>query len=237
VRNVISPNTAHVWSLPTIVPADRFELLKRTLTDEERTRAASFVSPERARHFATIRGVVRVVLASYLNLRPGEVRLTRSCTYCGKEHGKPRISGEGGVEFNLSHSDGAALLAISAAPIGVDIEGRSALSRMERLADVILSGDEKDRVPADAEHLLRQWVRKEAFLKLTGLGIAIAPRRFSIIGDEPLRVRVENVPALAEYGGSEIMDIVSRPGYFAALSSRQPIERVTHLTFDEKEIR
>lgn len=90
-------------------------------------------------------------------------------------HGKPYIKG-GGLQFSLSHTSGAVCAAFSegseipdTGEIGVDIENRG-----RRVNPVIykrsLSEKEKDLVRSP-EDFIRCWVKKEAFLKRTGLGL------------------------------------------------------------------
>lgn len=87
-------------------------------------------------------------------------------------HGKPYIKG-GGLQFSLSHTNGAVCAAFSenhdTEEIGVDIENRG-----RRVNPVIykrsLSDKERDSVRSP-EDFIRCWVKKEAFLKRTGLGL------------------------------------------------------------------
>jgi 4'-phosphopantetheinyl transferase len=91
-----------------------------------------------------------------------------------------------GTALSATHSAGTVLVAVSRdAPVGIDVEAlamtrawsdadreafdRIALSRPERAALAPLS-------PANADRSrLQCWVRKEAALKATGLGLAVAP--------------------------------------------------------------
>lgn len=95
-------------------------------------------------------------------------------------HGKPYLK-DSGLQFSISHTSGAVCAAFSAIPengekidekigeIGIDIE-----NRRRRVNPVIykraLAEDEKPliRTPED---FIRCWVKKEAFLKRTGIGI------------------------------------------------------------------
>lgn len=86
-------------------------------------------------------------------------------------HGKPYIRG-GGAQFSVSHTAGAVCAAFSDGDteIGVDIERRD--RRVSgRLKERTLSRDELAQCAAD-EDFLRMWVKKEAFLKRSGIGLA-----------------------------------------------------------------
>jgi phosphopantetheinyl transferase len=75
-------------------------------------------------------------------------------------------------EFSLSHCDGAVAVAISRAPVGVDIEVQRALSG-EKFAERILNEVETDAYNALNEserqtYLIEAWVKKESLFKKQG---------------------------------------------------------------------
>ena len=85
-------------------------------------------------------------------------------------HGKPYVKGAK-LWFSLSHTNGAVCAAFSEdGEIGVDIEHWDR-KVSENVRSRILSENERALVK-DAEDLIRIWVKKEAFLKRTGIGIA-----------------------------------------------------------------
>jgi len=94
---------------------------------------------------------LRRVLAIYLQERPERIELVRD------EYGKPRLAEPSRrLEFNLSHSGGIALVAISGElEVGVDVE----------------------RVrPRRGESFYRRWARHEAHVKCLGIGLLRARR-------------------------------------------------------------
>jgi hypothetical protein len=83
------------------------------------------------------------------------------------ESGKPYF--EGGPFFSLSHTDGAALCAVSDAEVGADIE------RVRSVA-----GKLQERMGArDGDEFIRLWVRRESRAKFLGSGVFSMPMRFS----------------------------------------------------------
>lgn len=73
-------------------------------------------------------------------------------------------------EFSLSHSGNALAVALSSAPVGVDIE-RKRIKRPEAMAKLILTPREREeyeRVSDELkdEHLIYKWCEKEAAFKL-----------------------------------------------------------------------
>ena len=86
-------------------------------------------------------------------------------------HGKPYVKGSK-VQFSLSHTKGAVCAAFFEGDeeIGVDIELKS--RRVSgNLKSRTLSENEKALIKSD-EDFIRCWVKKEAFLKRLGIGVA-----------------------------------------------------------------
>ena len=87
------------------------------------------------------------------------------------ERGKPYFTA-GDVHFSVSHTDKTVFCVLSDRPVGIDAEPTDR-SIDPRLADKILSPAEKaryDAAPDKNAALLRLWVQKEAYAKLTGRG-------------------------------------------------------------------
>lgn len=114
---------------------------------------------------------LREVLSIYLE-EPAE-RIEIVCD----EHGKPRLA-RGGLEFNLSHSGGLALIAVSQTrPVGVDIEqlrpGRDFLALAERAFAPDAAAQVREAAPEERPPVFyRHWVRHEARLKCLGVGLS-----------------------------------------------------------------
>ena len=87
------------------------------------------------------------------------------------ERGKPYFTA-GNVHFSISHTDRVVFCALSDRPVGIDAE--NADRKIDpKLAEKILSPAEKlryENAPDKNAALLRLWVQKEAYAKLTGRG-------------------------------------------------------------------
>ena len=144
-----------------------FSLLEET----EKQRAAG-VSNRSARHeFVKARALLRLLLSKHTGLP------ARSLAFATGENGKPVLLGSPGIHFNVSHSDGAALVAIAAAEIGVDIERIDGSVDYAGVAQSVFSRPEIEmlRKASDArrgEVFFTIWTRKEAYLKATGAGFS-----------------------------------------------------------------
>ncbi len=146
----------------------------------EQARAARFHHPEDRRRFTHGRAWLRLRLGEALGLAPAELRFTTVGT-----RGKPAIAHRGPARcpttpaFNLSHSDRHGLLALSPSglSVGVDIEVVRPFERATRIAARHFSERESATIEAapygvERETLFfRTWTRKEAYLKLTALGL------------------------------------------------------------------
>src|SRR5436305_6020003 len=161
----------HIWRAalddPGWPPADE-------LPPSEAERAAGFLREEAGRRWVASRWALRRVLADYLEKAPAQVELDIG------DDGKPRLRDEVALEFNLSHSEGLALVAVAERPVGVDVEaiqpGRDTLA----LADRVLLTDEVAAVhaapPSERDSVFyRAWARHEARLKCFGVGLAPGP--------------------------------------------------------------
>jgi 4'-phosphopantetheinyl transferase len=119
------------------------------------------------------RAALGEILARYL----GEA--SEAFAIVADERGKPRLAGSSPpLSFNLSHSGGLALVAVTAAAVevGVDVERLRPRRDLVRLAARWLPAEDADAVAAagTAEReavFYAAWTRHEARTKCTGAGI------------------------------------------------------------------
>lgn len=117
---------------------------------------------------------LRRVLSCYSGVAPERVRLARLST------GKPVFANDVSLHFNLSHTAGYAVCAVTRiGPIGVDIEAMRPLEDLAAIGPLSCTAPEwaslLQREPAERERaFLQLWVRKEARLKAGGEGL-LAP--------------------------------------------------------------
>ena len=149
-------------------------LAATVLSDAERTRLARYAVADAAARYVITRSLVRQVLGASLGVAPGEVdiRLT--------DLGKPVISGP--LHFNVSHSGGIVMLAVSGdRAVGIDVERRREVRRAGALINRWLTPEERGSVTAlrtsglgESDAFLKVWSAKEARLKALGVGISAA---------------------------------------------------------------
>ncbi len=114
--------------------------------------------------------VAGLLLRSEISKRTGVP--TTKISFVKGPHGKPYLNG-GEVQFSISHTKGAVCVAVGEAAdgeIGVDIE-RCDRRASDRLKERVLCENERMFAYND-EGFIRIWVKKEAFLKRMGIGVA-----------------------------------------------------------------
>ena len=110
----------HVWSARLDGSDVPVEVLSRLLSGDESGRAARFHFARDRTSFIVARALLRILLGHYLALPPGEIRFQYG------PHGKPTVDPDlapNDLRFNLTHSHGLALFALSQGrELGVDVE-------------------------------------------------------------------------------------------------------------------
>jgi 4'-phosphopantetheinyl transferase len=150
------------------------------LAPDERLRAARLRFDHDAHRFAVCRAVTRSILGGYLDIPAAEVEFGYG------PHGKPVLAGplNAGLAFNISHSRGLALCAVTTAgEIGIDIEELRHVEDVERIARHVLSRSELDELTRACDPsaaFLAGWTRKEALVKAVGDGLAHAVQEFTV---------------------------------------------------------
>ncbi len=154
------------------------------LSAEERARAAGMRSLPRREEFIVGRGSLRYLLGRVLEVEAQALAFEQG------EHGKPRLkkddygdSGfarmtavEGGdVEFNVAHSGGVVLIALSrAGAVGVDVERVNREIEALEVARTAFHAEDVARIEIAANpaaEFFRCWTRREAVGKADGRGL------------------------------------------------------------------
>ncbi|NET55757.1 MAG: 4'-phosphopantetheinyl transferase superfamily protein [Symploca sp. SIO2E6] len=172
---VLSEEDVHIWRAKLDLPVVQIQQLAQTLSTDEQQRADKFYFEKDKKHFIAGRGFLRVILARYLDLEPAQLKFAYS------SRGKPtlaNITPGGTVDFNLSHSRGMALYAVTRnRQIGIDLEYIRSVSDVDQLAKRFFSPRESAVISSlspeqKQEEFFKAWTGKEAYLKATGDGLA-----------------------------------------------------------------
>jgi 4'-phosphopantetheinyl transferase len=155
-------------------------------------------------------------------MKPGDVQ------FCYSRFGKPalRVSyGRKSLEFNLTHSNGLALLAVTRGrKIGIDVEFVRSDLAFERIAEQFFSARERAvlcSLPPEQQLLafFNCWTRKEAYLKATGDGFTFDPHRLEVSvapGHPATLLDVEDDHTAVERWS--LVELTPEPGYKASLA-------------------
>lgn len=171
-----------VWRIRLARPASEVTALHELLDPAERSRANLFRAERDRRRFVVARATLRLVLAEYAGVEPYSVKIIV------RPGGKPIVAGngvKGALHFNLSHSGELALCAVADREVGVDLEQLKHHDDIERVAQHFFSEVEARTLGTlsgiDRTHFFfRTWVRKEAYLKASGEGLARDTTRFTV---------------------------------------------------------
>ncbi|MFH8348637.1 4'-phosphopantetheinyl transferase family protein [Streptomyces sp. NPDC018045] len=143
---------------------------ERLLTGVERRRADAFLTAGPRADFVAAHVLVRLCAARLLGRPARTLVLEQRCPGCGsEEHGRPGLAGLPRVYVSLSHTAGVVAAAAGHEPVGVDVERRTLPESVRGAAGRVLSASERAALRAHAApdaYFLRQWVRKECFVKL-----------------------------------------------------------------------
>ena len=212
----------HVWLAALDVPDARMQELHCLLASDEVERAGRFSFQSDRRHYVVARGLLRCILSHYTKMEP-ERLLFRHNSF-----GKPELNGEHNkavVSFNLSHSHGLALYAVTASrQVGIDLERIRPIAACEKIAKRYFSKWEYAEMAALPSSVWREaflacWTRKEAYIKARGEGLSISLCRFSVsvAPDEPARL-VEIMDEMDRTSNWSLYSLIPAPGYIAAVA-------------------
>lgn len=224
----LADGEVHVWHVDLERPPDEVERLERTLPEREIRRAARQPFEARRRDLVISGAALRAILGSYLDADP---RATRFRVDPG---GKPRIDPAwhpAPLTFNLTHSRGRALVAVSRErEVGVDVERLRRDLPMERLAARFFSPREIAALRDTPEEIrpaafFACWTRKEAYVKARGTGLfgGWPLQSFAVSvepGAGPVALEIPGHEGEAARWGLESLD--AGPGYAAAVAVEGP---------------
>lgn len=197
---------------------------ERDLLDAgERARAARFRFPLLQRRYIAAHAALRRVLARALALAPERVPLGV------RADGKPTLAGElaRALWFNLSHSAGVAVVALSAiGELGVDVEEIRRLPDADEVARRVFTAAERAAIerasPTRRDRaFFAAWTRKEAYIKATGEGLRASLLDLEIDPESSSAERavLHGRGASTSEVGWRILDLELAPGFAAALAA------------------
>lgn len=209
----------HLWRRALHASAAELNSCYRLLSKEEQERALRFRIERPRKDFVLTRGTLRLLLARYLSTTAEEVSLRNS------PNGKPFLEGENDLCFNVSHTDGLALMAFAKRrAIGVDVENLERETEVAQLAERFFSPTERQALRQLSGEKLKQaffrcWTRKEAYIKAKGDGLSLPLDQFDVsiaAGDRDALLATRPDPV--ESDRWMLSDVFLGPGYTAAVA-------------------
>jgi 4'-phosphopantetheinyl transferase len=209
----------HLWQRRLDASAAEVNAYCRLLSSEEQERALRFRVERPRKEFVLTRGTLRTLLAQYLGITPQEVHFRYAV------RGKPALEGESGLCFNVSHTDGLALMAfVMRRTIGIDVENLVRAVDAQRLAERFFSERERQALrPLRGDELqaafFRCWTRKEAYIKAKGDGLSLALHEFDVsIAEQDRDALLATRPDPTEAARWTVCDVPMGTGYVAAVA-------------------
>ncbi len=211
-----------IWRARLGLPTDSLQALEATLSVDEIQRAARLHFQGDKDRFIAAHGCLRDILARYHHWEPGQL------TFSANDYGKPALStdlSERRMDFNLSHSEDLALVAVTwRRKVGVDLErirqgisaqviARQYFSRSEFVELLGLPSGQRE------VGFFNCWTRKEAYIKAQGLGLSLSLESFDVSLDpnEPVILRATR-PDPQEAARWTLLPLEVSPNYAAALA-------------------
>jgi len=166
------------------------------LSADELRRGARYHFDKDRLHFARCRSALRLLLSRYLGIPGAELAFEY------QSGGKPQLAARQNpldLQFNVSHSAGLALIAVTAGTrLGIDIERIRGDVEVSTLTERFFSMRERDAIrelPAifRVSAFFACWTRKESFLKATGDGLSFPLTDFSVSTHPDCDAKLEEI--------------------------------------------
>ncbi len=168
----------HVWYIEPESIRDPIQVnhFLRWLSPKERDQYQRFRFDKHRHTYLVSHALLRGALSQTTQIRPDQL------SFATNPYGKPHLDQSIPLpvpHFNLSHTDGLAVLAISAqTEVGVDVENTQRTGMTRELAENFFANEEYQVVahlqdPERTIKMLEFWTLKESYIKAVGAGLSI----------------------------------------------------------------
>ena len=182
-ETILADDEIHIWLSYLNVHQARLKHLYPLLSDEEKERSERFKFYKHRKLFIASHGFLHATLARYIPLPENGILFSHN------EYGKPSIiskQNQEGIQFNLSHSNNLAILAICKHnQLGIDIEFTERKTDWQGIFRRFYTQNEQKellKLPEETQKnaFFKIWTRKEAHMKVTGQGLHLPPDKFEV---------------------------------------------------------
>ena len=171
-----------LWWCPLETRDDAVPALRAVLSQDEIERSERFGTEALRRRYVAGRAALRATLGRALGVAAASVPILRG------PRGRPMLAPPHTLDFNVTHTEGVAVIAHLARPgwrVGIDVESIDREVSHDALARKFLTARERAAVASlddDARRcaFLRRWTCKEAMSKATGDGLSAPFREIGI---------------------------------------------------------
>jgi 4'-phosphopantetheinyl transferase len=184
-----------LWCFPLNLNASDLNRCALLLSAEEISRAVHFKLERDKNRYTAGRGMLRVLLGKYVGVSPRALNITAELLAKPILPDQPRP-----VDFNLSHADDCALVAISSTyEVGVDLENPARDVDYDALALRFFSAREQaelQRIPQAERRraFVTCWTRKEAVAKALGQGLRMPLETIEVTIGSSAQAQLLSVP-------------------------------------------
>lgn len=174
--NVLNSKSIIIWQYPL---NNLFNGAFNLLSADEQQRANNFYFKKHQRRFIVSHAMLRIILAQYAKIAP------KNLSFSSHKNGKPFLIDFPNIQFNLSHSGEAALVAISKdSPLGIDLEFFKK-SSFAGIAKQMFSARENNILNNSSFSIkpmvfFKIWTQKEAVIKADGIGMNSFTKNFEV---------------------------------------------------------
>jgi 4'-phosphopantetheinyl transferase len=179
-------------------PEAAIESFSSVLSSDEWARWRSLCFAQNRSEYLATHATLRIALSHHL------ARPASAWSFRYDQYGKPALTPEMGIRFNLSNTLGLAVCLIARdADVGVDVEPYQHAAKIIEVASEVFSTDEIAQLSALAEvdrlnRALSLWTLKEAYIKARGQGMSLPLRKISFLFDDSRGIRFELDPSFAD---------------------------------------
>ncbi|MBS1947347.1 MAG: 4'-phosphopantetheinyl transferase superfamily protein [Bacteroidetes bacterium] len=164
---------ADIWRISVSAHVDLIARHSNLLSSDEHKKAARYFQPRDRLTYTISRIALRLLLSGYAKYPAAGLEFSEG------QNKKPflRNSNACNLYYNISHSGGLVLIAVSGSDVGVDVEKMSPDFSFNEVLEKNFSMQEIDFIEKSAspyKNFYLLWTRKEALLKATSKGIGDA---------------------------------------------------------------
>lgn len=232
---LMNSDEIHLWNGRMAAEESCLRELRAFLSQDEIEKADRLRFDSDKRSYIICRGLLRTILAAYLELKPGEIQFQYNA------QGKPFLRNQA-IRFSVSHSAERVLCAFCKNfEVGVDLERVREMPDASTLAQRFFAPSEYTELceagPANRTTVFFCcWTRKEAYIKATGQGLSLPLNSFQVptAPEAAGKLRIMMGPN-APLDSWTLRHLDPAPGYVGALAASLPYVSLVERTFETAE--